>query len=283
MKIYDRAIANDIDVAGHDMRYYRAGEGQTILLVHGITTYSFIWTEVFETLSKQYDVIAVDLFGCGHSDKTLLVNHSLKSHAKILLRFLDQLKVDKAHIVGHDVGGGIAQIMMVSAPQRCLTVALVNSVAYDFWPVQPIIAMRTPIIRQMAMATLDIGLFRMLIARGMYHKERVDKAMMEAFNVPLLTKEGRKAFLHFAKCLNNDDLLEIEYKLRETTCPVLIIRGDNDIYLSSSISEKLHSEIPNSQLHRVATAGHFAMLDEPAQVTEVIQRFIKASSNGSVK
>lgn len=277
MKGLDKNIAKDFSVEGHNLRYYRAGEGETVLLIHGITTYSFIWGDVFETLSKEYDVIAVDLFGCGFSDKTLQIDHSLKNHARLLWNFLDLLKVEKVHLVGHDVGGGITQIMMVSAPQKILTLTLINSVAYDFWPVQPITAMRTPIIRQLAMASLDLGVFRMMISGGMYHKEKVDKALMETFNMPLQSKEGRKAFLHFARCLDNHNLMEIEQQLRETACPVLIIRGDNDIYLSSSISERLHSEIPGSRLHRISSAGHYAMLDEPEQVAEAIQNGMKIS------
>ncbi len=279
MKSFDQARAQDIEVEGYKLRYYRAGQGEAVLLIHGITSYSFIWGEVFETLSKQYDVIAVDLFGCGHSEKTLDIDHSLKNHARLLWNFLDQLHVDQLHLVGHDVGGGITQIMMVSAPKRIHTVTLINSVAYDFWPVQPIIAMRTPVIRQMAMATLDMGVFRMMITKGMYHKEKVDKELMETFNLPMQTKEGRKAFLNFARCLNNQNLLEIEEQLRETEKPVLIIRGDNDIYLSSSISEKLHNDIPNSRLIRISKAAHFAMLDEPDLVAEEILNFMKPLSN----
>ena len=275
MKSFDKAIAQDIAIEGHNLRFHRSGKGEIVLFIHGITSYSFIWIEVFEALSQDYDVIAVDLFGCGHSEKSLEIDHSLKNHARLLWIFLDQLQVDQLHLVGHDVGGGISQLMMVSAPHRIHSVTLINSVAYDFWPVQPITAMRTPVIRQMAMASLDLGVFRMMITKGMHHKEKVDKTLMETFNVPMQTKEGRKAFLHFARCLNNQNLLEIEQQLRETTIPVLIIRGDNDIYLSSSISERLHTEIPNSHLVRLANAGHFAMLDVPEQLAEIIQDFMK--------
>jgi 2-hydroxymuconate-semialdehyde hydrolase len=283
MKSFANTIAHDLKVEGHPMRYYRAGKGDPVLLIHGITSYSFIWGDVFDILSEKYDVIAVDLFGCGHSEKTLEIDHSLKNHARLLWIFLDQLEVNKLHLVGHDVGGGIAQIMMVSAPGRIHTITLVNSVAYDFWPVQPITAMRTPVIRQMAMASLDIGLFRMLITKGMYHKEKVDNTLMEAFNLPMHTREGRKAFLHFAKCLNNQNLLEIEQELRDSDCAVLIVRGDNDIYLSSSISEKLHAELPKSKLIRISSAGHYAMVDEPEEIAVAVQNFMSNYSHDGSK
>jgi len=125
------------------------------------------------------------------------------------------------------------------------------------------------------MASLDIGVFRMIIARGLFHKDKVNKDLIETFNLPLKSKEGRKAFLHFARCLDNENLLEIEQQLRDIDFPVLIIRGKQDIYLSSSISDKLFSEIPDSKLYLISNAGHFAMLDEPGQVSEALANFMK--------
>ena len=71
-------------------------------------------------------------------------------------------------------------------------------IVYDFWPVQSIITMRTPIIRQFAMTTLDLGVFKIIVRRGVYNKERVNDELMELFRKPMLTQEGRKGFLHFA-------------------------------------------------------------------------------------
>ncbi|MBU0481952.1 MAG: alpha/beta fold hydrolase [Proteobacteria bacterium] len=59
------AEPRQIRVYGHNLTYYRAGRGSTVLLVHGITTYSFIWRNIFPSLAEHYDVIAVDLLGCG--------------------------------------------------------------------------------------------------------------------------------------------------------------------------------------------------------------------------
>ncbi|NJK93867.1 MAG: alpha/beta hydrolase, partial [Bacteroidales bacterium] len=140
--------------------------------------------------------------------------------------------------------------------------------------VQPIIAMRTPIIRQIAMASLDIGMFELIVKRGLYHKTHLSDQLMALFWKPMKTSTGRKGFLHFAKCLDNKNLTEIENDLRQLTIPVLIIRGDADVYLSDSISEKLHSEIPNSELIRIETAGHFMQEDEPEKISASILNFI---------
>ena len=265
-------------VSGNKLNYFREGQGETVLLVHGITTYSFIWAEIFHLLKPDFDVIAVDLPGCGDSDKSVEVDYSLKHQAELLKEFIDILKIQKVHFVGHDVGGGIAQIFTVRYPEAIITSTFINTVAYDFWPVQPIIAIRTPIIRQLAMATLDLGIFKLIVQRGVYHKEKVTSELMTYFFKPMQSKAGRKAFLHFAACLDNKNLIEITGLLKKIETPVLIVHGDADVYLGSNISKKLHSDISISKLVIIPDAGHFVQLDEPEKLAQILQQFIKEKS-----
>jgi len=262
-------------VLGIYLNYFREGKGDTVILVHGITTYSFIWNDLFHALRKDFDVIAIDLLGCGSSDKPIDVDYSIKNQANIIKEFLDVLNIHKVHIIGHDIGGGIAQIFTVRFPRTVLSSTFINSVAYDFWPVQPIIAMRTPIVRQLAMATLDLGMFRLIVQRGVYYKKKVTAELMNYFFEPMREKAGRKAFLHLASCLNNQNLVEITKELRQVKTPTLIIRGDADIYLASVISKKLHDEIPGSKLVIVPDAGHFIQIDVPDKLTSIINSFLK--------
>ncbi len=176
------------NVDGNEIAYQREGAGQPVLLVHGITTYSFIWRKIIPLLTPQYDVIALDLLGCGNSDKPLDVDYSIKSQADIIAKFIKELKLEKLHLVSHDIGGGVAQILSVNYPELIIDVTVINSVAYDFWPVQPIIAMRTPIVRQLAMATLDFGAFRLIVKRGLYYKEALTDELMEYFWEPMKTR-----------------------------------------------------------------------------------------------
>ncbi len=264
-------------VNGFNIAYHSEGKGEPVLLVHGITTYSFLWRKIVPFLKDNYHVISIDLLGCGESDKPLDVAYSLPYHADIVDAFLDKLGIENVHFVGHDVGGGVAQIFSVKYPERVYDLTLVNSVGHDFWPVQPIIAMRTPIIRQLAMASLDIGAFRLLVRRGLHYKERLDDELMELFWKPMKTREGRRAFLHFADCLNNRHLLEIEADLRQLAIKTLIIRSDADVYLSAAIAEKLHKDIPKSELLRIATGGHYLQEDEPEMVATAMQNFFQGS------
>lgn len=262
-------------VSGNTISYLHSGSGEPVLLVHGITTYSFIWKNLMPSLAAHYEVLAVDLLGCGDSDKPPNVPYAIKNHAELLKELIDILGIEKFHFVGHGLGGGIGQIFAVRYPELLYDLTLINTVAYDLLPVKSIIAMRTPIVRQLLIAAMDTGAFALLIKRGIYHKERVTPELIELFLKPMLRPGGRKAFLQYAKSLNNQDLIEIKRKLCELTLPVLIIRGDADSYLGAAISETLHREIPGSLLIRIPTGGHFIQEDEPERLVQEIKAFFK--------
>jgi pimeloyl-ACP methyl ester carboxylesterase len=264
-------------VGPHRLSFVRAGTGDPVILVHGITTYSFLWRNIIPGLQDRFDVIAVDLLGCGDSDKPLDASYALRDHADRLRDFVVELGLRRVHFVGHDLGGGIGQILAVRHPELVSSLTLINTVGYDYWPVQPIIAMRTPLIRQFMMAAVDIGAFTLIVRRGLHHKDRLTPELMAHFMKPMGTPAGRKAFLHFARCLDNHDLTSIAVQLRRLRMPVLIIRGDADVYLSARISERLHEEITASRLLRIATGGHFIQEDEPAWLARTIAGFLEES------
>lgn len=267
-------IPKVIELQGNSITYYRIGTGEPVIFIHGIITYSFIWRKIIPYFQEQYDVIAIDLLGCGDSDKPLNEDYSLKRQSEIIRDFCLKCEISKFHLVCHDVGGGIGQIFAVNYPEMLYDLTLINSVAYNFWPVQPIVAMRTPIIRQIAMATLDFGMFEVIVKRGLYHKTQLTDELMDLFWKPMKESSGRKGFLHFAKCLDNKNLTEIETEISRLQIPVMIIRGEADVYLSAAISDKLHAEIPDSQLIKIETGGHFIQEDEPEEIADTILNFI---------
>lgn len=258
-------------VRGHAVAYRREGRGDPVLLVHGITTHSVLWRDVIPILAPERDVIAVDLLGCGASDKPLDLSYGLRDRAERFPDLLDALGLGKVHLVGHDLGGGIAQILAVRHADRLRSVTVVNPVGYDYWPVQPITSLRTPFLRQLLLAALDVGALGLVVRRAMYHQEKVTPGLLEALEAPLRTADGRRAFAHWARCLDNRDLTSIVPELGAIRLPFAIVWGDADPFLSARIPERLHADVPGSRLHRVATASHYVPLDEPEWLAGVIR------------
>jgi pimeloyl-ACP methyl ester carboxylesterase len=270
-----------VKVGGQRLAYRRLGEGagEPVLLVHGITTHGFLWDGVLRALSARgdLDLIAVDLLGCGASDKPLDASYSLRAHADLLARFCAELGLGRIHYVGHDLGGGIGQIVAVRQPGLLRSLALINCVGYDHWPVQPIIALRTPIVRQLLLAAMDAGAFTLLVRRGLFHKELATPALMAEFLAPLASPLGRKAFVHFARCLDNAQLMELVPDLRRLRVPTTVLWGLADVYLSIAIADRLVADIPGARLVRFASAGHYAPLDEPDQVAAALRAHLVAA------
>jgi pimeloyl-ACP methyl ester carboxylesterase len=259
-----------VRIEGHEFAYQRLGRGPPLLLVHGITTWSFIWERMLGPLSEHHEVVAVDLLGCGRSDKPDEVSYALRDHARRMGLLIDALGLGPVHYVGHDLGGGIGQIVSVRSPEKLRSLTMINTVAYDFWPVQPIIALRTPIIRWFLVATFDAGTLRFVVRRGLHHKERLTDELLASFREPLLSEGGRRAFLHFARCLDNGDLTGIAAELRRGRVPATIIWGKRDAYLPFAAAEALAAGIPGCRLVPVETAGHYSPIDEPELLARLV-------------
>ncbi len=270
MKTSQYVTVNNLKIA-----YKRHGSGESVIFIHGITTNSFIWRNITPALSANYDTIAVDLLGCGNSSTNLDADYSIKFQSEIIAELIEQLRLGKVHIVGHDIGGGIAQIMAARHPDLLKDMVLINTIGYDYWPVQPITTMRTPIFRLLAMMSLDMGMLQKLIRRGLYKKESYTEEFKQLVWEEMGNKKRRKSFLHFAKCLNNQHLMEIADGLKKIKIPTLIIRGEADLYLSNIISTRLNEDIPNSILVKIKTGGHFIQEDEPEMLVSEIVSFYK--------
>lgn len=262
-----------IKINEHQIAYNRIGRGPTVLFVHGVASHSFLWHDIMTRLADEYDVIAVDLLGCGASDKPENVDYSIAVQADILMELIDKLNLAPLHLVGHDVGGGVVQLMAVKRPEQLIDLTMMNPVGYDYWPVQPITTMRLPVIRGLSASVMNSNMLRMVIRRALYNKNLLTKQLMDKFWQPFTTEEGKKGFFQLIRCINNRLLMDITEKLRQLKLPVLLIRGDADAYLSYKILRDLNNDIPGSRLAHVAKAGHFLQIDEPEKITELLQEF----------
>ena len=262
-----------VEINGHCISYQRTGAGSPVVLIHGVASHSFLWMGIAAHLSDKFDVVVIDLLGCGGSDKPIDVDYSIIAQADILMALIDKLGLPPVHLVGHDVGGGIAQIMAVTRPEQLIDLSLVNPVGYDYWPVQPITLMRLPVIRSLTALIMSPNMFHMVIRRAVFYKEKLSPEILEKLWEPLETQEGKDGFIRLIKGINNKFLTDITEQLQHLEIPALLIRGDADAYLSSDITRRLAEDIPNARLEHVPTGGHFIQLDEPEQLSELLINF----------
>lgn len=106
--------------------YQDVGDGDTLLLIHGIAGSSATWRAVIPQLSKSYRVVAPDLPGHGKSAKPR-GDYSLGAFAVWLRDLLDELGITRVAVVGHSLGGGVAMQFAYQHPGYCQRLILINS------------------------------------------------------------------------------------------------------------------------------------------------------------
>jgi 2-hydroxymuconate-semialdehyde hydrolase len=257
-----------------DIAYIRQGHGPAVLLLHGIPSSSYLWRDVIGSLSASFDVLAPDLLGYGDSDKRLDADLSIAAQARYMVAFMETLGVHQAAVIGHDIGGGVAQLMAVDEPQRVARLILIDSAVDNNWPVPVIARLKEPAWDQI-MVNIDMrkGL-REGLEKGIVTTGRVTDEVVDEWTRPFQDLGGRRAYLRAARALNNRDLLSRSKHIEEIETPTLILWGANDAFLEPRWTEVLQRKFRNSTVEIIDPGGHFLPLDRPDAVVEAITRFL---------
>src|SRR5690242_2409281 len=116
----------EIELHGHRVIYRIAGDGPPVVLVHGMVNSSRHWEKVALRLAERYTVVAPDLLGHGDS-AAVRGDYSLGAHACSIRDLLTTIGIERATVVGHSLGGGIAMQFFYQFPQRVQRLALISS------------------------------------------------------------------------------------------------------------------------------------------------------------
>jgi 2-hydroxymuconate-semialdehyde hydrolase len=257
-----------------DVAYLRQGQGPAVLLLHGIPSSSYLWRDIIDPLSATFDVLAPDLLGYGDSDKRLDADLSIAAQARYMVAFMETLGVHQAAVIGHDIGGGVAQLMAVDEPQRVARLTLIDSAVDNNWPVPVIARLKEPAWDQI-MVNIDLrkGL-REGLEKGMVTANRVTDEVVDEWTRPFQDLGGRRAYLRAARALNNRDLVSRSKHIEELEMPTLILWGANDAFLEPRWAEVLQRKFRTSTVEIIDPGGHFLPLDRPDAVIEAVTRFL---------
>ncbi len=270
-----REAPNTVQVAGRSLRVQMRGEGPPVLLIHGIPTNGELWRDVMPRLAERARVIAVDMLGYGRSERPRGLPVDIGSHAAYLAEMLDALQIERATVVGHDIGGGAAQILAVRYPERVERLGLVNCACYDNWPVSGIKAIQAtaPVVEHLPPGLTTDGL-KLWLRRGFVDQERADD-FLDLFLEPFSTDEGLEVFVEHARALDSRQTEEIAPRLSTLRIPVAVVWGAQDPFLKVEWAERLARDIPTAELTRIEHASHFAPADAPEEVTTALLRLLE--------
>jgi haloalkane dehalogenase len=244
------------------------------VLLHGIPTWSFLYHDVIPLLERHCRVVAPDLLGHGYSDKRDRFDRSLIAQTQAILAFLDALGIERATIVGHDTGGGVALILAIEYPQRITRLILTNVVAYDSWPIGDMIALSDP--TWTSKRASEIAEFvNSGLPDGIYNKRRLTDDFRAGIVAPYSDDEGKVSLIRNASALNTNHTMMLVDRHREIRAPTLVLWGVHDPWQTIADGERLATEIPQAALHRVE-ASHWLPHDAPSEFAQAIVDFLAA-------
>jgi uncharacterized protein (TIGR00369 family) len=257
-----------------DVAYLRKGKGPALFLIHGIPTSSYLWRDVIDQLALNFDVVAPDLLGYGDSDKRLDADLSIAAQARYMVAAMESLGIHQAAVAGHDIGGGVAQLMAVDEPDRVARLILIDSVVDNNWPIADIARLKEPAWDQILVdRDLRPG-FRKGLEEGTTRAGLVTDELVNEIARPFSDQNLRRAYLRAARALNNRDLTSRSRHLQEIAAPSLILWGANDKFLEPRWAEVLKHKLQDSTVEIVDPGGHFLPLDRPDAVASAILRFL---------
>lgn len=261
-------------VSGHRLAYLDEGQGPVVLLIHGIPTSSLLWRNIIPVLAKTHRVVAPDMLNYGQSDKPAHADVSIAAQSRLMVGLLDALGVARADVVGHDIGGGVAQLLAVNHPQRVAKLVLASSVSFDSWPIPEFKPLQDP--RTEAAMTLEEfdTMLRGFLPQGVYRRESLDDHALQALMAPWAGEAGKRALFRNFRRLNSEYTQAVSEQLGHIEHPTLILWGREDPFQKPAYAQKLQQAIPGSRLHWFDEASHWIMEEKPQAVAAVLQAFL---------
>jgi haloalkane dehalogenase len=279
-----RARQNTLELTGLaplDLRmaYTDVGQGEPVVLLHGIPTWSFLYADVIPLLEPHCRVIAPDFLGHGWSDRRDRFDRSLPAQTDAVLALLDRLGIERATFVGHDTGGGVALILGIEHPGRVARLVLSNVVAYDSWPIGDMVALSDPSWREKPVQEV-VDFVAGGLPDGIHNRDRLTPAFRDGIVAPYADEQGKISLIRNASALNTNHTMALVDRHADITAPTLVLWGQHDPWQTIGDGERLAEEIPDARLVRVA-ASHWIPQDAPVEFAEGILDFLAQASAAS--
>ena len=264
---------------GVPTRWEEAGEGFPVVFVHGIPTSPALWRYVIPHV-KGARCLAMEMVGYGQSTAAGEGRDiSVDRQADYLLSWLSEIGVDRAIFVGHDLGGGVAQIVAARSPERCAGLLLTNAVGYDSWPIPAVkgIQRAAGMIARMPPAMMP-SVLAPLMLRG-----HDDPAMaMECLRVHARTYTqpgGPSALARQASALDVSDTLAVQKVLPHLGVPARVIWGAADQFQKVRYGERFAVDL-DTPLQRIEGGKHFTPEDHPGILAAATNELVWATAGG---
>jgi pimeloyl-ACP methyl ester carboxylesterase len=258
------AALNDAQIS-----YLDCGQGQAIVLLHGIGSAAASWRDQFAGLAETFRVLAWDAPGYGESTALTQPAPNAGDYAARLAAFLAAMKLARFHLVGHSLGALIAARFAAERPEQILTLTLASVASGHA---------RLPAEERARLMQGRVDDITKLGPRGMAEKrgprlvsattaEEVRRAVIET--MAAVRPDG---YLQAVRMLSQGDVRADIARL-PAAMPVQIVFGDADIITTPEANRLAAAEKPGAPIRVIADAGHAVYLEKPDQFNEILAAF----------
>jgi haloalkane dehalogenase len=288
----------NIEIEGHRINFVDEGSGQTILMLHGNPTWSYLYRHIIADLKTDFRCVAPDLLGYGLSDKPPDADYSMEAHVRRLDEFVRKLDLKDITLVCQDWGGIIGLTWASRNKERVARLVPMNTAGFlpsslgdlksvlGAWAFPYLWSFKVPFLgKKMAM---DWNIFLQAGMRlGTYNTSKMmHKKAMKGYLYPFQRVGDRTAILKSVRQVPMGPLDKVWWMLRGTEkalegWPVRtrVIWGMKDPVFVPWFIERFEELLPNhAPSLKIPTAGHFLQDDEPQPIIKGIREFMAESS-----
>jgi len=260
-----------VDIVGGNLHYRREGRGQPLVLVHGFGLDLRVWAPQWPALAESFDVISYDLRGFGRSSPPVEAPYS---HHQDLRALLDALNVDRAHLMGHSLGGGVAASFAVAYPERTARVVLSAPLLRGYTQLGDLMALLKSVWQIAARDGLDAARAAWLNA--------------PLFAPTLQTPAGRALLTQIMADYSGwhwqhrdpETGLEppLAQRLNELLAPTLVLVGTRDLPDFIHMGEALANSAPHASLELLPGLGHGPSVEDAALFNARVLGFLQQAT-----
>lgn len=268
-------------VHGYRRAYRMAGRGPVLLLIHGIGDSSRTWLGVMPELARRFTVIAPDLLGHGGSDKPR-ADYAAAAYACGMRDLLSVLDVERATVVGHSLGGGVAMQFAYQFPERCERLVLVSTGGVGRsvhpvlrWAAAPGAELVLPLITMPPARLFAYSVSPLIRQLGGLGLGSDVHYVLERYHT-LADKTARRAFLRTLRSVvdrGGQVVTMLDRSYLTEGMPTLLVWGAHDRVIPVRHARLAHAAMPGSQLEIFPDAGHFPHQANPERFVALTKSF----------
>jgi len=242
-------------------------DGEVLLFVHGLGSSGRDWELQVSAFEADYHVLTVDMRGHGQSDKPAVHAYTMKQFAGDIIELLNQLEIDKVHIVGISMGGMIAFQMAVDYQERIKSMIIINSgpaLVPKTFKDRMTIWMRFLIVRFMGMQKMGETLAPRLFVDE--DQEDIRQAFIQRWS-----ENDPNAYMAAMRALAG---WTVEEHIHKITVPTLILASDQD-YTPVAAKEAYVAKMSSAHLEIIENAHHAVSMERPQALNASIRQFLE--------